>query len=166
MLACKQESSALFGLGQHVIFFKEARIVTCDEIGTGDKVRLAKKLFAESQVGNRNRPSLLRIINEVTLDVVFGQLADYHNRVMIRPNRPIRTQTIEHRAEHAFIRNLKRFINIETVVSDIINDADTEFVLRACRIEIVKYCLDHRRREFLRTQTIPAAHNKRILLKM
>ncbi len=129
--AVEQEGRTLLGILEHVVLLEEGEVVTGDEVGTLDQVGLADRLFAEAQVRRGHAAGLLGVINEVSLNFVVGAVADNLDRVLVRPNRAVGAETIEHRRVTVEGDNVVR-VEIEAAAGDVVLDADHVSGSSAC----------------------------------
>ena len=121
------------------------------------------RLLAETQVRGGHRSRLLRVINEVALHIQFGLFADDLDGVLVGAHRPIRAQAEEHGAYriHGFSR--ERRVIVEAGMGDIVDDADSEVVLRSWLFQLFINASHHCWREFLGRQTVSPADDLREL---
>ena len=94
--AVQQEDAARGSIAQHIDALEEGELVAGHKLSAGDQVRRADGLGAKAQVRDGDRAGFLRVVDEVTLGVVFGFFADDLDRVLVRANRAIRAQAEEH----------------------------------------------------------------------
>ena len=59
------------------------------KIGLADEVRRTNGLWAKAQMGCRDRTGLLRVVDEVALDIVRRLRTDDFDGVLVGPYRPI-----------------------------------------------------------------------------
>ena len=67
-----------------------------DEIGLRYQVSGVNGLRAEAQVRNRHRAGFLGVINEISLRVVVGVLADDLDGILVGAHRAVGAQSVEH----------------------------------------------------------------------
>ena len=142
--AGQQEGTALLDMAEHIVFFDEARIVTCQEVGFLNQVWSTDLIRAKTQVRHGHGSGLLGVIDEVALCVVVGFRTDDLDAVLVGANRTVRAQAVEHRGK-ALGGHIKCLIDGQAGLADIILDTDGEVVLRLFFVKIVKDGLDHRR---------------------
>ena len=128
------------------------------EIGRPDRPR------AKAQMRDRHRAGFFRIVNEISLREIVRVFADDFDRLLVRAHGSVRAEPVKQRADNIVGFGRECRIEIEAGVRDVIVDADGEMILRRRSREIVEHGLDHRRREFLRGQTVAAADDSRTSL--
>ncbi len=105
---------------------------------------------------------LLRVVNEVGLNLVIGGVTDNLDGVLIGTDRTIRAETIEH-GGIAFARHLEGRIVIEAGAGHVVVDAEGEVVLRLGLSQVIEHSLDQSRSELFRTETVTAADDGRVV---
>ena len=130
----------------------------------GDEVGSANWLWTESQMRNGDGAGFLRVILKVALGVVGGLITNDLDRVLVRTDSAIGTETKEDRLDHVVFQDLERGVVINTEVGDIIYDTDGEAVLGLILGKLVEDALDHRWGEILGRKTITTTGNQRHLL--
>ena len=108
---------------------------------------------------HRDGAGLLRVIDEVTLGEVVGVRPDDLDRVLVRPDGPVRAQSVEHALEASRVLDVVGGVDLKAGMGDVIDNTDREVVLGAFGLEIVEHGLDHRRREFFGTESVATAHD-------
>ena len=159
--AVEQEDRAGIGALQHVEPLHEAELMAADEIRPRDEVRRVDRLLAEAQVRNRDRARLLRVIDEVALHVQVGLFAHDLDGVLVRAHRAVGAEAVEHGAQRVRLLGGERRIVGQAGVRDVVVDADGEVVLRSWLLQLLEDPRHHRRREFLRRQSIAPADDLR-----
>ena len=138
----------------------------------GDKIRAADQIGGtdrfrpEPQMRHGHAAGFLGIINEITLGVIVRAFADDFDGILVRAHRAVGAQAVKHRANHIVRLGRKFVVHRQAGAGNIVIDADGEMIFRLLRSEIVEHGLDHRRREFLRGQTVTAADNLRHRLQL
>ena len=72
-----------------------------DEVRFRNQVAGVDRLRSEAQVRDRHRAGFLRVVDEISLRVIVGVLADDLDGVLVRAHRAVRAQAVEHGANHA-----------------------------------------------------------------
>ena len=115
----------------------------------------------KSQVRDRHRSRLLRVVHEVTLRKIVRLLADDLDRVLVRADCAVRPEAHEHAAPHVLRLEVEIRIERQRAAADVVEDPDREPVPRCVRREVVEHRAHHARREFLRTQPVASADDPR-----
>ena len=132
-----------------------------DEAGAADEIRRVNRTRTEAQMRNGLRAGLVRVIDEVTLRVIVGVLADDLHAVLVRADGAVRPESVEHGARHVVRLDVERRIVVEAQVRDVVLDADAETVARMFAQQLVEYGLRHRRREVLARNPVASADHER-----
>ncbi len=98
--AVQQEHAAGRRVLQDVILFEEHPLVAADEVGRGDQIRRVNGPRTKAQMRGGQRAGLLGVIDEVALRVIGRLFADDLDRVLVRADRAVGTEAVEHRAHH------------------------------------------------------------------
>ena len=133
-----------------------------DEVGAVDQVGRPDRLRPEPQVRHRDRARLLRVVDEVALGVEVGALADDLHRALVRAHRAVGAEPEEHRlhlARRAGVHELR--VDRKAQAGDVVVDPDGEVSPWAIGRELVEDRLEHRRRDLLGGQAVPAADDPR-----
>ena len=94
-----------------------------------DQVRRMYRFVTETQVGDGDRTRFFRVIDEITLCIFIGRLADDLDAVLVRTDRTIAAQTIEYRLKTILVRiGSKIDIPVKAAVGDVIMDTDSEMI--------------------------------------
>ena len=134
------------------------------EVSLRAQVRAADEVRTEPQMRDRHRAGLLGIVDEVALCVVGGVTADNLDRVLVGADRSVRAETVEHTLDAARMLRMPGLVNRQAGVGHVVVDADGEVVLGRFGGKVVEYGLDHRRRELLGTESVPAAGRARVTI--
>src|SRR4029453_17172310 len=84
------------GNTQHLDSVEEAPLVHADERRTIDQIRALDGSRIEAKVAHGHRTRFLRVVHEVGLHEQGAVLADDLRRVLVRTDRSVGTQSIEH----------------------------------------------------------------------
>ena len=147
---------------EHVKAVEEFPLVHADEIGAAHEIGAADRARAEAEVGNRDGPRLLRVVNEIPLGEIVRLLADDLDGVLVGTDGSIRPQAVKDGAGHIIRLDIPLTVPRQRRAADVIHDADGEMVPRCFRLEVVEDGLGHGRGEFLRREPVTAADNDRI----
>jgi hypothetical protein len=107
------------------------------------------------------RPGLLRVVHEVRLGVQVLLAAQDLDRVLVRPDRPVRPEPEEDRAHRVRRLDVQRRVVVEAGLGDVVDDADGEAPPRPLACELREYAGDHAGGELLRRQPVAAAGHPR-----
>ena len=66
-----------------------------NEIGLSDEIGRANRRGTKTQMRNRNGTRFLRIVNKITLSVVWSIFADNFDRVFIGAHGAVRTEAVK-----------------------------------------------------------------------
>ncbi len=119
-----------------------------------DKIRLRDEIGGtnvfrpEAEMRNRDRPGFLGIVNEVTLRVIVGVLADDLDGFLICADRAVSAEAVKQGPHHLLWLDGKAFIYRQAGAPHVVVDADGKMIFRAGNRQIFKHGLDHGRREF------------------
>ena len=106
------------------------------------------------------------IVNEITLGITLGFIADNLDRVFIGADRAVTAQSVKHGIERFFGSiGTEGSIPFETAMADVVMNADGELIFGLHPAQFVENRFDHGRREFLRRQAVTAADHSRQMLK-
>ena len=94
--AVDQEGTAVDNAGEHVIPADIGRVMAGDEVRRGDGVLTGDRLIAETQVRHRDAAGLLRVVDEVGLDILVGVVADDLDRVLVGSDGTVAAEAPEH----------------------------------------------------------------------
>ncbi len=134
-----------------------------DETGPGDLVRRTDRAGPEPQMRHRRGSGLLRVVDEVALTPQRGRVTDDADRGLVAAHRAVRTQPVEHRPGHIVGLDVEGVVDREREVGHVVGDPDGEPAFRFVGVELVEDRLDHRGRELLRREPVPAADDAREL---
>ncbi len=147
---------------QNIHPLKELELVARHKIRLGDKVRRPDRVWAKPQMRYRHRARLLRIVNKVTLRIIRCLRANNLDRILVRPHRPIRTQSIEQRTYRPRVLRRKLRVILQARMRNVVLNPDREMILGRWLFEFVKNALHHGWRKFLGRQSIPSTHHSRM----
>ena len=108
-----------------------------NEVSLVDIVGALYRVVAETKVGDGDTARLLRVILEVSLDVLIGVVADDLDGVLVRADCAVAAETPELALDGAGSCGVGSFLLLEGQVSNIIVDADSELVLGLVLLELV-----------------------------
>ena len=120
-----------------------------DEARSFDQVRRPHALRTETQMRDRHRTRLLRVVLEVPLSVAVGIGADDLDAVLIGADGPVCAEADEDSAHLIVGEDVEAMIHLKAEVGQVIIDADGEMAFRRVLAQLIKDGLDHGRREFL-----------------
>ena len=89
--AVKKEFAALFKVGNHIVSGYVRRLRASDEVRRVYKVRRLNGSLTETEVRNGYAARLLGVVEEITLSVHIGVIADDLYRVLVCADRTVRT---------------------------------------------------------------------------
>ena len=90
-------------------------------------------------MGDGDTARLLRVILEVSLNILVGVIADYLDGVLVCADCAVAAETPELALDGAGSRGVGGFLLLEGQVGDIVVDADGELVLGLVLLELVVY---------------------------
>ena len=141
----EQENRPFLGGGEEIILLDERGVVTGDEVGRRDEIRVVQLLRAEAEVGRGHGAGLLRVVDEIPLGKVVRFGAEDLERVLVGPHGAVGAQPEEKAAENVLALHLERSVEGEAGAGHVVLDADGEMVLRGRPGEVVEDGLDHGR---------------------
>ena len=106
-----------------------------NEVSLVDIVGALYRVVAETKVGDGDTARLLRVILEVSLDVLIGVVADDLDGVLVGTYCTISSQTPEFTVCCSFRSCYDRSTCLKGKVSNIINDTDCEFLFSSVLIK-------------------------------
>ena len=157
----QQEHGAFGRLSQHIDLFQEREMVAGNERSLVDQIRRVDDVIRKTQVGRRHSAGLLGVIHEISLTVGAVAAGDDLDRVLVRADRTVSTQTEEDRALDIFVFNVKGRINRQRQVRHVVGDTDCEAGLRISLFGVFKHGFRHSGRVFLGGQTVTTADHAR-----
>ena len=134
----------------------------------GDKVSLAHQIcrqngmLAKAQVRLGDAAGFLGIVFKVSLDIHIRVVADNLDGVLVGANRTVRTKAPELTADGPFRVDRDRYVG-QGMVSNVVDDAQREVVLRLERVHIGEDGVDRCRRHVFRRQAITAGQDGDVL---
>jgi len=140
-------------------------LVAAHELGLVDQIDRLDRPRTETQVRRRHRARLFRVVDKVTLGIVFGLFTDDLDRVLVGADGAIGAEAVKEGAEDVVGLDRKNGIKIEAGFGDIVVDADGKVVLGGRLFHLVKDRFDHGRSELLRRESVAAADHLRQLCK-
>ena len=146
---------------EHVDLIEQPELMAADEARVVHEVRRPDRLRPEAQVRHGLRAGLLRVVDEVRLGVQVLLPAQDLDRVLVRPDRPVRPEPEEDRADRVRRLDVQRRVVVEARLGDVVDDADGEPASRLLACELREHAGDHARRELLRRQPVAAAGHPR-----
>ena len=153
----QQESAAFFQIADHVVANDIRGVVAGNEVRRVDKVFALNGGLAEAQVRNGDAARFLGIVEEISLRVHIGMIADDLDRVFVRAHRAVRSETVEFARGGAFGRGVVLFREIERGVRHVLVNTDGEVVFGLLRFEVLVNRKHHGRVEFFRAETVSSA---------
>ena len=146
--AVKKELAVFFKVGNHIVSRNVRGLRACDEVGGVDKVGRLNRSLTETKVRNGYTARLLTVVEEVTLSVHIRMVADNLDRVLVRADRTVRTQTVELTTDRACGRGVVLSREVERSVGYIVVNTDSEVILRLSLFEVFVNRVNHGRVEF------------------
>ncbi len=128
-----------------------------DEVRVGAEIRAADRRGAEAQVGGGEAARLLRVVFEVALRVVVRVGADDLDRVLVRADRAVGAEAVEHALVAVVVGEDEGLVVVDRGAGDVVHDADGEVVLRRGGGGVLEDALDHGGRELLGAEAVAAA---------
>ena len=135
----KKECSARKKILHHIIFVNIWRIVAGNKICLVDKICWCNRWWAETKVRYRDTAGFLWIVEEITLSVHIGMVADNLDRVLICTYSTIRAETPEFAWGCALRCCIGCFGDRKWKICNIILDWKGKCFLWLCGIHICKY---------------------------
>src|SRR5574344_1992075 len=135
--------------------------MACHEVRCGNLICRADGLVAETEVRASETTRLLRVVREVSLAILVGVVTDNLHGVFVSTYSTISTQAVELSFEDTLTAESYFFFGRKRSESDIVNNAQSELILRFGQSKIFKYGKDLSRSGILRTQTITSTYNQR-----
>ena len=168
--AGEQEGRAGSRLLEHVNALEQAELMARDEVRLLDQVRRLDRVVAEAQMGDGHGARLLRVVDEVGLDVAVALAGDDLRRVLVRADRAVGAEPVEE-ALRVTPRDPPGGVVREAGSRDVVLDADGEVAVGADvavavhRLAVVALGVGelaedgagHRRGELLRAEPVAAA---------
>jgi len=108
------------------------------------------RLGPKTQVRDRLRARLFRIVNKVSLTVEIGVLTNNLDAVFVCADRAIGTKPEKYRARDLGALYFKRLVLFETGMGNIVMDTNCEVIFLLRFTQLSENGLHHSRREFLR----------------
>ena len=158
--AVEQQGRAVGRAVEHLCPFEQPELVAADEARLLDEVGRPDRLWPEAHVRDRLRAGLLRVVDEVALRVQALGAQDL-DRVLVRPDRAVRAQAEEDRADRLGRLDVQRRVVVEARPRDVVGDADREPTPRPLACELVEHTGDHARRELLRGEPVAPPDDRR-----
>ncbi len=137
---------------EHVETFEETELVTGDEPCLPDQVARLDRSRTESQMGHRCGAGLLRVVDEIALDVSVGVVADDLDRVLVGAHGAVGSESVEHRAHDVRRFDVEVLVVGQREMGDVVDDADGERRPRRLALELIEDRDGHRRGELLARQ--------------
>ncbi len=125
----QKEDAAVFETAKQIVFVNVARAVARDVIGAADEVRPADGIGAEAQMGNRDAAGFLGIVSEISLRKHVRVIADDFDRVLIRADGAVRSESPEFTGNGA-VRALRHGHGRQREIRHVVSDGKREIVAR------------------------------------
>ena len=139
-LAVDEENAAGLNIVDHLVALLDiGGVVAGNEVSLVDIVGALYRVVAETKVGDGDTARLLRVILEVSLNILVGVIADYLDGVLVCADCAVAAETPELALDGAGSRGVGGFLLLEGQVGDIVVDADGELVLGLVLLELVVY---------------------------
>ena len=116
----EEVSRSRTGGKEGLVALEERPHVAGDEVGRIHEVGGADGLRPKAQVADGEDPGLLRVIDEVALDVVVGVLADDLDGVLVGPDGAVGAQAVEEGAKDPRLLASEAFVGGEARVSEVV----------------------------------------------
>ena len=158
--AVQEQGRAVGRAVEHLGPVEQPELVATDEARLPDQVRRADRLWPETQVRDRLRTRLLRVVDEVPLSVEPLGAEDL-DRVLVRADRAVRAQPEEDCADRPGWLDVQRRVVVQARPRDVVRDADGETAARLIALQLVEDAGDHARGELLRGEPVTAADDRR-----
>ena len=137
-LAVDEENAAGLNIVDHLVALLDiGGVVAGNEVSLVDIVGALYRVVAETKVGDGDTARLLRVILEVSLNVLVGVVADDLDGVLVRADCAVAAETPELALDGAGSCGVGSFLLLEGQVGNIIVDADSELVLGLVLLELV-----------------------------
>ena len=136
--------------------------MAADEARLPDQVARAQGSRAEAQVRDGHRAGLLRIVDEVSLRVVAGPLADDLDRVLVGSDGAVGAKAEEDRPHHVAGLDVELAVVVEGKMGHVVDDAHGEVAPGLRPRQLVEDACGHGRRVFLGRQAVASADYDRI----
>jgi hypothetical protein len=75
-------------------------------------------------VRDRDRARLLRVVDEVALDEAVGLLADDLDRALVRADRAVGPEAVEHGAHDVVLLDVEARVDGQREMRDVVDDSD------------------------------------------
>src|ERR1700674_856718 len=115
----------------------------------------------ETQMRNRDRPRLLRVIHEIALGIVNCIFSNNLDRVLVCPYCSVRTEDIKQGANCAWFLGGELSIVVQAGVRDIVVNPDSKVILGSGLLDFVEDSFRHGWGKFLRCETVAAPDDLR-----
>ena len=158
--AVQQQRRAGRSPAQHVGALDQLGLVAADEAGVQYEIGGVDRAGSEAQVGNRLGAGFLGVVDEVALGVQAAVRAEDLDGVLVRADRAVRAEAVEHRADRAGRLDVQLGV-VQAGAADVVGDADGEPRLRVRGGQVGEDAGHHARGELLGGQAIPAAGDHR-----
>ncbi len=157
----QQEHRPVHGVLEHVDPLQELELMAGDEPRLRDQIRRPDRTRARAQVRDRRRAGLLRVVDEIPLDVQAGLFPDDLDRVLVGADGAVGAEAVEHRGCDVGRLDVEGGVVSKRRVCHIVHDADGEMILRTGLCERVEDRLHHPGRELFGRQTVSPSHDDR-----
>ena len=160
--AVEQEDAAILDFTDNIVSAHVGLFMAGQEVRRFDIIGGPDRLLAKAQVRLGDAAGFLGIVFKVSLDIHIRVVADNLDGVLVGANRTVRTKAPELAADGPFRVDRDRYVG-QGMVSNVVDDAQREVVLRLERIHIGEDGVDRCRRHVFRRQAITAGQDGDIL---
>ena len=155
----QKELAAFFQIAHHVVTGDVRGVMAGDEVRRVDEIGRLNGGLAESQMRNGDAAALLGIVEEISLRVHIGVIADDLDGVFVRADRAVRAETVELTADRARGRGVVLFGEVERRVGEIVVNTHGEVVFGFFLFKVLVNRVDHRGVELFGAEAVSAAHH-------
>ena len=139
-LAVDKEYAARLYVVYHLVSLDYiGRVMAGNEVSLVDVVGALNRLVAKAQVGNGDTACLLRVILEVSLNILVGMVADNLDGVFVCADCTVAAETPELALDSTLCRGVRSGLFSKREIGNVIGDTDCEVVLRSVLFEFLIY---------------------------
>ncbi len=135
--AVEQEGAAVFQILDHVVALDVGLVVAGDKVSGVDEVGGVDGLIAETKVGDGDTAGFLRVVCEVSLDLLVGVVTDDLDGVLVGADGTVRAETPELTGIGSLRNGVENGGDGQAQVADIVVDGDGEVLLRLCSFHVL-----------------------------
>src|SRR5215471_11641297 len=93
--AIQQQRGAVCGRVENLVALEEIELMDSDEVGALDQISALNRIESKAQVRHGHGPGLLRVVDEISLRVIWRFFADDLDRVLISADGAVGAQAPE-----------------------------------------------------------------------